>query len=66
MRYELELRIERHWYPVAAPIDSKSAAQAVAHAALTEGLYRARPADRSDAGYELFSVPARGEPIALR
>jgi hypothetical protein len=66
MKYEVELEIEQHWYPVAAPTDSESAAQAVAQAARMEGLYRARLADASGGGYELFSVPSWGQPVALR
>ena len=65
MRYEIQIEIEAHWYPVAAPEDAHTAVQAVAQAALAEGLYRARPADGSAGRYELFRVPAWGQPIAL-
>jgi hypothetical protein len=57
--------IEERWYPVAGPTDSGSAAQAVARAALTEGVYRVRPAHRGGERYELFRVPAWGAPISL-
>jgi hypothetical protein len=65
MKYKVEREIEEHWYPIAGPTDSDSAAQAVARAALTEGVYRARPADRAGARHELFRVPAWGAPISL-
>jgi hypothetical protein len=65
VRYSVELEIEEHWYPVAAPADSDSAVEAVAHAALTQGLYRVRPADRPGSQYELFRVPEWGQPVAL-
>ena len=65
MRYDVELEIEDHWYPVVGPADSDSAAQAVAQAALREGLYRVRPVGLLGAGYELFRVPAWGQPISL-
>ena len=65
MTYDVELEIGEHWYPVIGPDDSDSAAQAVARAALRAGVYRARPAYRAGAGYELFSVPARGQPVSL-
>jgi hypothetical protein len=65
MKYDVERELEEHWYPIAGPTDSDSAARAVAQAALTEGVYRARPADRPGAGYELFRVPSWGAPISL-
>jgi hypothetical protein len=65
MKYDVEREIEQHWYPITGPTDSDSAAHAVARAALTEGVYRVRPADRADERYELFRVPALGAPIAL-
>jgi hypothetical protein len=65
MRYDVEQEIDEHWYSVFAPSDSDSAAQAVAHAALSEGLYRARPSDPPGADYQLFRVPARGRPTFL-
>jgi len=66
MKYNVEREIEEHWYPIPGPTDSDSAAQAVARAALTEGVYRARPTDRGAERYELFRVPALGAPISLR
>jgi hypothetical protein len=55
MKYDVEQEIEEHWYPVGAQrLDSDSAAKAVAQTARTEGLYRARPADRPGSQYELF------------
>jgi hypothetical protein len=65
MKYEVEQGIEEHWYPVGAPMDSDSAAKAVAQTARSEGLYRARPADRPGSQYELFRVPAWGQPVSL-
>ena len=65
VQYEVEREIEQHWYPIARWIDSDSAAQAVAQAALTEGVYRARPAGRAAERYELFRVPPWGGPISL-
>jgi hypothetical protein len=65
MKYDVEREIEERWYPVAGPTDSGSAAQAVARAALTEGVYRVRPAHRGGERYELFRVPAWGAPISL-
>jgi hypothetical protein len=65
MKYDVERGIEKHWYAIAGPTYSDSAAQAVARAALTEGVYRARPADRAGERYELFRVPAWGAPISL-
>ena len=65
VKYDVERGIEEHWYPIAGPTDSDSAGQAVARAALTEGLYRARPTDRTQGRYELFKVPALGAPISL-
>jgi hypothetical protein len=65
MKYDVEREIEEHWYPVGGPTDSDSAAQAVARAALAEGVYRVRLADRSGERYELFRVPAWGTPISL-
>ena len=65
MRYDVQREIARHWYPVAAPSDSESAAKAVAKAALTEGVYRARRADGLAGRYELFRVPPWGQPISL-
>ena len=65
MKYDVEREIEEHWYPIAGPTDSDSAAQAVARAALTEGVYRARPTERAGDRYELFRVPALGAPISL-
>ena len=65
MKFDVEREIEEHWYPVAGPTDSNSAAQAVARTALTEGVYRARPTDRRRGRYELFKVPALGAPISL-
>jgi hypothetical protein len=65
MKYDVEREIEEHWYPIGGPTDSDSAAQAVARAALTQGVYRVRPADRAAERYELFRVPAWGAPISL-
>lgn len=65
MKYDVEREMEEHWYPIGRPTDSDSAAQAVARAALAEGVYRARPADRAGERYELFRVPAWGAPISL-
>jgi len=66
MKYDVEQEIEEHWYPVGAQrLDSDSAAKAVAQTARTGGLYRARPADRPGSRYELFRVPAWGQPISL-
>lgn len=65
MRYDVEREIEEHWYPVVAPLDSDTAAQAVAKTARAEGLYRARPAGRPGSRYEVFRVPAWGAPISL-
>ena len=65
VKYEVEREIEEHWYPVAGPTDSNTAAQAVAQTALTEGVYRARPTDRARERYELFRVPSLGAPISL-
>ena len=65
VQYKVEREIEQHWYPIARSIHSDSAAQAVARAALTEGVYRARPADRVAERYELFRVPPWGDPISL-
>jgi hypothetical protein len=65
MKYDVEREIEDHWYRIGGPTDSDSAAQAVAQAALTEGVYRVRPADRAGERYELFRVPAWGRPISL-
>ena len=65
MKYDVEREIEEHWYPIARPTDSDSAAHAVARVALTEGVYRARPAERAGGRYEVFRVPALGAPISL-
>ena len=65
MKYDVEREIEEHWYPIGRPTDSDSAAQAVARAALTEGVYRVRPVGRGRERYELFRVPAWGAPISL-
>ncbi len=65
MKYDVEREIEEHWYPVTSPLDSVTAAQAVAQTAVNEGLYRARPAGRPGNRYELFRVPAWGQPISL-
>ena len=65
MKYDVEREIEEHWYPIAGPTDSDSAAQAVARTALTEGVYRARPSHRARERYELFRVPALGAPISV-
>ncbi len=65
MRYDVEREMEDHWYLIGGPTDSDSAAQAVARAALTEGVYRVRLAERAGERYELFRVPARGAPISL-
>jgi hypothetical protein len=65
VKYDVERGIEEHWYPIAGPTESDSAAQAVARAALTEGVYRARPTERAGGRYELFRVPALGAPISL-
>ena len=65
VKYDVEREIEEHWYPVAGPTDSDSAAKAVARAALSEGVYRARRTGRTHGRYELFKVPALGAPISL-
>jgi hypothetical protein len=65
MKYDVDQGIDDHWYPVAAPLDSESAAKAVAKTARSEGLYRARPAGHPGSRYELFRVPAWGQPISL-
>jgi hypothetical protein len=65
MKYDVEREIEEHWYPIGGPTDTDSAAQAVARAALTEGVYRVRPAEHAGERYELFRVPAWGTPISL-
>ena len=65
MKYDVEREIDEHWYAIVGPTDSNSAAKAVARSALTEGVYRARPADRAGDRYELFKVPAWGAPISL-
>jgi len=65
MKYDVEREIEHHWYPIAGPTDSDTAAHAVARAALAEGVYRVRRADRAGERYELFRVPSWGRPISI-
>ena len=65
MRYDVEREIEEHWYPISGPTDSDSAEQAVARAALVEGVYRVRPVGLAGGRYQLFRVPAWGAPISL-
>jgi hypothetical protein len=64
MRSHAEM--DGHWYSMGASVEAASAYSGVAICAVSEGTYRARPAEPPEAEPEYFEVPAQGQPVPLR
>jgi hypothetical protein len=64
--FEVERKVDGHWYSIGAPVEADSASKGVAMCAVSEGTYRVRPAEPAKAAPEYFEVPAWGQPVRVR
>lgn len=65
MRFAVEQQIDERWYSREERIEARSAGQAVAMTARSDGVFRVREAGSPDSTYEVYQVPSWGPPVAL-